>query len=246
MKQKYINTRTDLASNKNTKKNITKFNSEKIKILESTKNNHLFHTIIYKNIYNENLIKEFLKNELKLYLKKLKINKNKHIFIIGLGNESNTADSIGPKALKYIIVNSHLYNSFNEIKYPKISALEPGVLGTTGIDTFKIIKSVSNQINPDLIILIDSFVTNKLSFLNKSIEINDEGLTPGSGIHGNNIEIKKETIKVPVLVIGIPTALEFKKNNETPLLICTNNIDEYVNKISKIIGTTINEILYHL
>ena len=123
MKQKYINTRTDLASNKNTKKNITKFDSEKIKILESTKNNCLFHTIIYKNIYNENLIKEFLKNELNLYLKKLKINKNKHIFIIGLGNESNTADSIGPKALKYIIVNSHLYNSFNEIKYPKISAL---------------------------------------------------------------------------------------------------------------------------
>lgn len=246
MKRIYNNTRTDLASNKNKKNNIIKFDSEAIKVLESTKNNNLYHTIIYKNIYNENLIKEFLKNELKLFLKKFKINKTKHIFIIGLGNESNTADSIGPKALKYIIVNSHLYNILNEIKYPKISALEPGVLGTTGIDTFKIIKSVSNQINPDLIILIDSFVTNKLSFLNKSIEINDQGLTPGSGIHGNNTEIKKETIKVPVLVIGIPTALEFKKNNEIPLLISTNNIDEYVSKISKIIGTTINEVLYHL
>ena len=246
MKEIYNNTRTDLASNKDIKNNITKFDSETIKVLESSNESSLFHTIIYKNIYKENLIKEFLKNELKFFLKRFKINKNNHIFIIGLGNESNTADSIGPKVLKYIIVNSHLYSMFNEMKYPKISALEPGVLGTTGIDTFKIIKSVSNQIKPDLIILIDSFVTNKLSYLNKSIEINDHGITPGSGIHGNNTEIKKETIKVPVLVIGIPTALEFKKNNEVPLLISTNNIDEYVNKISKIIGTTINEVLYHL
>lgn len=246
MKEIYNNTRTDLASNKDIKNNITKFDSETIKVLESSNESSLFHTIIYKNIYNENLIKEFLKNELKFFLKRFKINKNNHIFIIGLGNESNTADSIGPRVLKYIIVNSHLYNVFNKMKYPKISALEPGVLGTTGIDTFKIIKSVSNQIKPDLIILIDSFVTNKLSYLNKSIEINDHGITPGSGIHGNNTEIKKETIKVPVLVIGIPTALEFKKNNEVPLLISTNNIDEYVNKISKIIGTTINEVLYHL
>ena len=237
--------RTDLAMNK-TKRTITKFYSDNIKLLEYTKNNKLFHTLCFKNILDEKLIKDFFKNEIKLFFKKLNIDNSKHIFIVGLGNESNTSDSIGPRVLKNIVVNSHIYNLFNNIKYPKISALEPGVLGNTGIDTFKIIESVSKEIKPDLIILIDSFVTNKLSYLNKAIEINDDGITPGSGIHGNNIEIKKETIKVPVLVIGVPTALEFKKNNEIPLLISTNDIDEYVNKISNIIGSSLNDILYHL
>jgi hypothetical protein len=134
----------------------------------------------------------------------------------------------------------------NNIKYPKISALEPGVLGTTGIDTFRIIESVSSEIKPDLIILIDSFVTNKISFLNKSIEINDDGIIPGSGLYGNNKSIKKETINVPVLVIGIPTALEYKKSGNTPLLISTSDVDEYVIKISEIIGTSINEVLYQM
>ena len=241
----YNKIRTDLATNK-TKQSITKFYSNNIKLLEYVKGEKLFHTLCYKNIYDETLIKDFFKNELSLYFKRLNIDNSKHIFVIGLGNESNTADSIGPKVLKYIVVNSHLYDLFNNIKYPKISALEPGVLGTTGIDTFKIIESVSDEIKPDLIILIDSFVTNKISYLNKAIEINDEGLVPGSGIHGNNTEIKKETIKVPVLVIGVPTALEFKKNKETPLLISTNDIDDYVTRISKIIGSSINEVLYNL
>ena len=245
MNSLYKNVRTDLATNK-TKKYITKYYSENIKLLEYTKNKKLFHTIHYKNIYDEKIIKDFLKNELRFFFKKLNIDTTKHIFVIGLGNEANTADSIGPKSIKYITVNSHLYNIFDNITHPKISALEPGVLGTTGIDTFKIIESVSNEIKPDLIILIDSFVTNKISYLNKAIEINDYGITPGSGIHGNNVEIKKETLKVPVLVIGVPTALEFKKNEYIPLLISTNDIDEYITKISKIIGTSINEIIYSL
>lgn len=237
--------RTDLAVNKY-KKSITKFYSDNIKLLEYIKNSFLFHTLCFNNIFDDNLIKDFFKNELIMFFKRLNIDKSKHIFIIGLGNESNTADSIGPRSLKYIVVNSHIYDVFKNIKYPKISALEPGVLGTTGIDTFKIIESVSKEIKPDLIILIDSFVTNKISLLNKAIEINDYGIIPGSGIHGKNTEIKKETLNVPVLVIGIPTALEYKKNDNIPLLISTNDIDEYVAKISEIIGSSINEILYHL
>ena len=238
--------RTDLALNKY-KTYITKFYSDDIKILEYIKNNkYLYHTLCYKSICDENIIKEFFKNELKLYFKRFNIDNSKHIFVIGLGNESNTADSIGPRSLKYIVVNSHIYNLFDNIKYAKISALEPGVLGTTGIDTYRIIESVSDEIKPDLIILIDSFVTNKISFLNRAIEINDEGIVPGSGIHGNNTKIKKETINVPVLVIGIPTALEYKNNDNIPLLISTNDIDEYVAIISKIIGTSLNDVLYQL
>lgn len=241
----YNNIRTDLASNK-TKKSIVKFHSNNIELYEYEKNKKLFHTMYFKNIYDEDKIKDFFKNEILFYFKRFNIDRTKHIFIVGLGNEANTADSIGPRSLKYIVVNSHIYSCFTDFKYPKVSCLEPGVLGTTGISTFKIIESVTNEIKPDLVILIDSFVTNKISFLNKAIEINDEGIIPGSGIYGNNREIKKETINVPVLVIGVPTALEFKKGDEPPLIISTNDIDEYVIKISKIIGSGLNEIVYNL
>ena len=162
-----------------------------------------------------------------------------------MGNESITADSIGPKALKYINVNSHLFNLGININHIKISALEPGVLGTTGIDTSNIIKSIAKQIKPDLIILIDSFITNNINNLNKTIEISNTGIKPGSGIRENSCKICESILKIPIITIGIPVCLKYKKDKQN-LLVSTNNIDEYVTTISKIIGSTLNDLLYKL
>lgn len=241
-----MNFRTDLALDISKKYNIKKeaFNKS-IKILEHKNNKNIFHTIIFKSIINEKNISKILREELLYFFKQFNIDKSKHIFIVGLGNESNTADSIGPKVLKYINVNSHLFNIGININYIKISALEPGVLGTTGIDTSNIIKSVSKLIKPDLIILIDSFVTNNIEYLNKTIEISNAGLKPGSGIRGTNSKISKSNIKIPIMTIGIPVCLEYKNGNKN-LLVSTNDIDEYVIIISKILGSTLNSILYSI
>ena len=241
-----MNFRTDFALDR--KINYTESNKiikDNIKIIYSKNKKILYNTIIFKDTNNENKLINIIKEELLTFLKKYNINKNNHIFIIGLGNESNTADSIGPKALKYININSHLFNLNINIPYIKVSALEPGVLGTTGIDTSEIIKSVSDKIKPDLIILIDSFITNNVDYLNKTIEISNTGIKPGSGIRGNNSKISENILKIPIITIGIPVCIEYKNNNNT-LLVSTSDIDEYVNKISKIIGTSINEVLYQL
>ena len=206
---------------------------------------------IYKTIFFNDLkyVEDILTKEIINFFSILNINKSNHIFIVGLGNENFTADSIGPKVLKHIKVNSYLENLGIKIVNNKVSALEPGVLGETGILTEKIIESVSNEIKPDLIILIDSIISNDINYLNKTIQINNVGISHGSGIKGLNNRIDKDLLNVPIIGIGVTSAIEIKfKNSDTciPYLLSTNDIDIYVYKISKIIGNSINKAIESL
>lgn len=207
-------------------------------------NNFIYKIITFSNI-DHNSIKEEIKKSLLFFFKYFNLRTNFHIFIVGLGNDNHTADSVGPKTLKHILVNSHISDFGVKLNYPKISALEPGALGETGIETKKIIESVVLEINPDIIILIDSYVISNIDYLNSCIQISNEGIKPGSGLHNINTEISFKTMKVPVLVIGVPTAIEVNFENNNTYLLSTKEIDTYVIEISRIIGEAINEVLYH-
>lgn len=236
--------RTDLASeNKNNEQILLYSNVDKsINVYKSDDEKYFYRTIKFLNLNDSNTLKSFLIKELNFFIKQL-VTKNKyHAFIIGIGNEFNTADSIGPKVLKNICVNSHLENLDIPINGNKVSALEPGVLGTTGIDTKKIIESVSKEIHPDFLILIDSYVTENIKYLNKTIQITNEGIIPGSGLYFHNEEISKKTMGIPVIVIGIPTAIEIEIDSKS-YIVSTKDIDSYVLEISKIISEAINETL---
>ena len=234
--------RTDIAIdiNKNYKE-IKKYKNG-IEILENKYNKNIFRTIKFNNIENNKQLLKIISKEL-LYFIKLNKKNIKHILLIGLGNEENTADSIGPKTIKNIKINFKIDN-INNINSIKISALIPGVLGITGINTDKIIFSVTKSINPDLVILIDSFVTNNIDFINKTIEISNHGITPGSGLYKNNNEISKNKLKKPIITIGIPTSLEYIYNN-IPLLLTPTNIDSFVKNISLLLSDSLNNIFYN-
>ena len=229
------NLRTDMSLDNN--KNFKKIKSYKnIEILENKENDYINHTIKFTNIENNKDITNILIKELNYFISLNNI-ELKHILIVGLGNESNTSDSIGPKTIKNINVNFNIDNVLNKNKI-KISALIPGVLGITGIETNKIISSVTKSIKPDILILIDSLVTNNINFINKTIEITNKQLIPGSGIYGNN---KKLNLKIPIISIGIPTSLEYIHNN-IPFILTPTNIDYIIDKMSKILSTSINNI----
>lgn len=235
--------RTDLGIDKNINYRIIKsYNNKNVKILEYI-NNYIYHTIKF-NIAN-NKLKYVIKKELLYFFEYLNIDKNSHILVVGLGNDSITADAVGPITIKYITANSHIYELISTNSY-KVSVLEPSVLGKTGIDTLSIIKSITKIIKPDLIIFIDSFVTNDINNLNKTIIITDEGIIPGSGIRNNNSDLSYKTLRSKILSIGVPTALEINnyKNSNLNLIMSTNNIDEYVSKISEMLGNSLNEVLY--
>ncbi len=134
---------------------------------------------------------------------------NKKCLIVGLGNISVTPDALGPYVIDNVIVTRHLFE-LNHISegFSNVSAIAPGVMGTTGIETYDIIASVVKKINCDFVIAIDALATNSLSRVNKTIQIADSGINPGSGVGNKRKELSKETLGIPVIAIGVPTVVD--------------------------------------
>lgn len=148
--------------------------------------------------------------ELEKILQENKIKDTASCLILGLGNIDSTADSLGPITLEKIMVTRHLFLLNTNVKkgIREVSAISPGVMANTGIETFDIIKSLVNEINPDFLIVIDALASSSISRINKTIQITDTGIHPGSGIGNNRKEISAEKIGIPVIAIGVPTVVE--------------------------------------
>lgn len=153
---------------------------------------------------------EKLINTLTIVLKKmLNLKKKSFGLVVGLGNDKSTPDSLGPLVVNDVIVTNHLY-LLNELSsnYKRLAAINPGVMGETGIETSDIIEAVANKINPDYIIAIDSLASKSIERLNKTIQITDTGIHPGSGIGNKRKELSYETLGIPVIAIGVPTVVD--------------------------------------
>jgi len=139
----------------------------------------------------------------------IKIKDDELGLIVGLGNDKSTPDSLGPLVVNNIIVTNHLY-LLNELSknYKRIAAINPGVMGKTGIETSDIIESVVKKIMPNYLIIIDSLASKSIERLNKTIQITNTGIHPGSGIGNKRKEISYETLNIPVIAIGIPTVVD--------------------------------------
>lgn len=180
------------------------------KILKKSEGNYV--TIKFDDIsdYNNRLkVKNILVEELKLIIKKLNIKENPYCLIIGLGNEKSTPDSLGPLSLKNIIVTNHLYE-LNELEegFIRVSAIAPNVTATTGIETSTLINGIVEKIKPDFLITIDALASSSIDRVNKTIQITDTGIHPGSGVGNRRKEISDKTIGIPVIAIGVPTVVD--------------------------------------
>jgi len=148
-------------------------------------------------------------DELTKMLKTKKIKKDDYGIIIGLGNKLSTPDSIGPYVIENIIVTNHIYQlGLLEDGFRRVSAIAPGVKGQTGMETFNIIKSVVETEKPSFLIIIDSLASSSLDHVNKTIQITDTGIAPGSGIGNKTEEITEEKLNIPVIAIGVPTVVD--------------------------------------
>lgn len=145
-----------------------------------------------------------------LELKKIIKNIDGSILVVGLGNESSTPDSLGPKVIKNILVTRYLFVLGEQVEegIREVSAISPGVMADTGIETVDIISSVVSKINPSLVIAVDALAASSIERINKSIQITDTGIHPGSGIGNMRKEISMDTLGVPVIAIGVPTVVE--------------------------------------
>lgn len=162
------------------------------------------------NYEDREKVGKYLEQELKKIIKINKINNKEECLIIGLGNSKSTPDSLGPKVIDKILVTRHLFelNTNIEKGIRKVSALSPGVMANTGIETYDIITSLINKIKPKFLIVIDALASSSIDRINKTIQITDTGIHPGSGVGNNRKELSKDTLNIPVIAIGVPTVVD--------------------------------------
>lgn len=89
-----------------------------------------------------------------------------------------------------------------------VSAIAPGVLGTTGIETVEILKGIVENIKPKLLIVIDALASRNIERISSTVQLSDTGIVPGAGVGNTRSEISKNTLGIPVIAIGIPTVVE--------------------------------------
>jgi len=232
---------------------ITTVNVEKEISKQIGKKEGIYITISFEDVTNfetREKIGKVVEKEIKKLLKKLSIKEEYECLVIGLGNIKSTPDALGPLTIQNIVVTRHLFSLNTNIKegIRKVSAITPGVMGTTGIETLDTIKSIVDTIKPDFVITIDSLAALSIDRVNKTIQMTDTGIHPGSGIGNQRKEISKDTLNIPVIAIGVPTVVEaativndtitylFKhisyiKNNLEKSKLTYANLDNYKEKI---------------
>ncbi|CAG7634729.1 GPR endopeptidase [Paenibacillus allorhizosphaerae] len=148
--------------------------------------------------------------EFEKFLQKLNIAKNASVLIIGLGNWNVTPDALGPLVVENMTVTRHYFELVPDQVSPgyrPVSAVAPGVLGTTGIETGEIVQGIVDRSKPDLVIAIDALASRSLERVNTTIQIADTGIHPGSGIGNKRKGLTIDTLGVPVIAIGVPTVV---------------------------------------
>lgn len=138
---------------------------------------------------------------------------DKEVLVIGLGNRQATPDALGPYVADNLNVTRHIVKEYGKYAAPEemncvVSAIVPGVMAQTGMETAEIIKGVVRETKPDLLIVIDALAARNSRRLNRTIQIADTGINPGSGVGNYRNAITKETIGVPVIAIGVPTVVD--------------------------------------
>ncbi len=243
--------KTQEKTNKNIKISTTDITKEEGKVIEKKEGRYI--TITFKDITNyedREEIGKALEKEIKSLLKYKNIKDDDEGLILGLGNSKSTPDALGPKVVSRLVITRHLFklNALPKEGIRSISAISPGVMGETGIETADYIEALTNLINPQFIIVIDALAASSLERVNHTIQLTDTGIRPGSGVYNNRKEISTDTLKIPVIAIGVPTVVEssvivnesinyllkhisYIKNNTEINKLSPLHFDNYIDKI---------------
>lgn len=135
------------------------------------------------------------------------------VLIVGLGNREVTPDALGPQVVDNLFITRHVINEFGKYafgdeKVNRISSIVPGVMAQTGMESVEIIKGVIRETKPDIVIAVDALAARSTKRLNRTIQVTDTGINPGSGVGNHRHGLNEKTLGVPVISIGIPTVVD--------------------------------------
>jgi spore protease len=200
---------------------------------------------------------------------------NWEILVAGLGNREVTPDALGPQVVDNLFITRHLGKEFGseyleENKLGNISAISPGVMAQTGMETSEVLRGIIRETMPKLVIVIDALAARSIHRLNKTVQITDTGISPGSGVGNNRKELNKESLGVDVIALGVPTVVdaativsdtmeqfmtkqgfeeheihqfmgELKEETIGNMFVTPKNIDESIKRISYTISEALNK-----
>ncbi len=131
----------------------------------------------------------------------------RRILIAGLGNRAVTPDALGPLVVDNLYVTRHLIKEQILRCSYEISAVSPGVMAQTGMETQEILLGVIREVKPEVLVVIDALAAGNSNRLNKTIQLADTGIAPGSGVGNHRKAITEETMGVKVIAVGVPTVI---------------------------------------
>lgn len=189
------------------------------------------------------------------------IRHEKSILVVGLGNRDVTADALGPRSVDNLLITRHVMEQFGPAAYDKdkmhkISAIVPGVMARTGMEACEIVRGIVEQTKPDVIVAIDALAARSTKRLNRTIQITNTGIHPGSGVGNHRNALTEESLSLPVIAIGIPTVVDAAsivndvlEKNQLPLFtgelanfyVTGKDIDEIIKKLSFTISEALNQ-----
>ena len=182
----------------------------------------------------------------------------RNALVIGLGNRYITADALGTKTAEYVLVTRHVHLHMADVLphgTPNVAAFCANVLGVTGLETAEVVTALTEQIQPELVIFIDSLAAARTEHLGCLIQCNDSGIAPGAGVGNFRQSLTEALLGVPVVALGVPLVVSaeaiFRQAGQEPadgairdLIVTPKDIDAIVRDASRILSDAINLSLY--
>jgi spore protease len=185
------------------------------------------------------------------------------ILVVGLGNRMVTPDSLGPAVADHMMITRHIVKEFGACafgreKVKSVSAIVPGVMAQTGMESVEIVKGIIRETKPDHIVVVDALAARNTKRLLKTIQVSDSGITPGSGVGNHRHGLNEKTLGVPVIAIGVPTVVDAETivndavsdasdsangriyRNLNMMFVTPKDIDESVNRLAATLSDALN------
>lgn len=171
------------------------------------------------------------------------------VLIVGLGNAAVTPDALGPSAVGGLFLTRHLIAGLPEQfgACRCVSAVTPGVLATTGVESLELVKGVVRHVRPDRILVIDALAAAELQRLCTTVQLSDTGIHPGSGVGNCRAAFNKDSLGVPVCSLGVPTVVDgggLPGAGERSMIVTPGDIDERIRYLSRVLSAGINLALH--
>lgn len=196
---------------------------------------------------------------LAVYLQELLGTKEERsVLVVGLGNREVTPDALGPEVVGNLRITRHVVKEYGKAAFEKekvhmVSGIVPGVMAQTGMETLEIVRGVVEETQPDVVVAIDALAARSSKRLNRTIQISDAGIHPGSGVGNHRHSLTRETIGAPVVAIGVPTVVDaativydaVRDRNAVPpglnsMFVTPKDIDETIKHLSFTISEALN------